>query len=166
MAHSNETRVALRGAFLSGLPLDQAADSVGVPFATARRWKTEALAKGDDWDKFQKASLIVSGGGFDQAMGRVAAAVILRAEAVMERLGDDKEIDPMQAAEALASLATTLGKAKSAAKVLMPETDKYGIANDVVRRLLEFAMAKKPALAAELVELAEEFGQELGKVYG
>ena len=166
MAHPQESRHALRGAYLGGLPIEQAATKAGVPLATARRWKSAALAQGDDWDKFQRASLIVAGGGFDQAMGRVAAAVLLRSEALMERIGADAEIDPIDATRAIASLADSLVKAQAAAKRLMPATDRYAVAMDVLKRLAEQAMVKKPgAFAAELVELIEAFGAELGQAY-
>ena len=158
--------MALRAAYLGGLPIEQAAIQADVPLATARRWKAEAMAEGDDWDKFQRASLMVAGGGFDQAMGRVAAGVILRCEALMERLSDP-DIDPVEATKAVGSLTDSLAKAQAAAKRLMPVTDRYAVAMDVLKRLAEHAMVKKPGpFAAELVELLEVFGDELGKAYG
>ncbi len=167
MAHPKETRVALRAAFLGGLPIEQAAAQTGVPLATARRWKADAAAEGDDWDKFQAASLIIAGGGFDQAMGRVAAGVILRCEALLERISQDPELDPVEATKAVGSLTDSLAKAHAAAKRLMPQTDRYAVAMDVLQRLAEHAMARKPGpFAAELVELIEGFGAELGKAYG
>lgn len=167
MAHPRETRLALRAAYLGGLPIEQAAAKAAVPLATARRWKADALATGDDWDKFQRASLIVAGGGFDQAMGRVAAGVILRCEALLERIADDAEIDPLEATKAVASLTDSLAKAHAAAKRLMPVTDRYAVAMDVLKRLAEHTMTKKPGpFAAELVELIEGFGAELGRAYG
>jgi hypothetical protein len=167
MAHPKETRLALRAAFLGGLPLEQAAAQAGVPLATARRWKAEALEEGDDWDKFQRASLIIAGGGFDQAMGRVAAGVIMRCESLLERISTDHDIDPVEATKAVASLTDSLAKAHAAAKRLMPQTDRYAVAMDVLKRLAEHTMAKKPGpFAAELVELIEGFGAELGKAYG
>ncbi|MCV2359644.1 DUF1804 family protein [Paucibacter sp. TC2R-5] len=167
MSHPQETRHALRAAFLGGLPIEQAALKADVPLATARRWKAAAASKGDDWDKFQAASLIVAGGGFDQAMGRVAAGVLLRCEALLDRIAQDAEIDPIEATKAVASLTDSLAKAHAAAKRLMPVTDRYAVAMDVLKRLAEHTMAKKPgAFAAELVELIEAFGVELGKAYG
>lgn len=167
MAHPQETRLALRAAYLGGLPIEQAALKAVIPLATARRWKADAIAKGDDWDKFQAASLIVAGGGFDQAMGRVAAGVLLRCEALLERIATDAEIDPIDATKAVASLTDSLAKAHAAAKRLMPVTDRYAVAMDVLKRLAEHTMTKKPgAFAAELVELIEAFGVELGKAYG
>lgn len=167
MAHPRETRLAARAAYLGGLPIEQAAAQAGVPLATARRWKADALAEGDDWDKFQRASLMVAGGGFDQAMGRVAAGVVLRCEALMDRIAGDAGIDPVEATKAVASLTDSLAKAQAAAKRLLPETDRYAVAMDVLKRLAEHAMARKPAsFASELVELLEAFGADLGKAYG
>jgi hypothetical protein len=167
MAHPKETRLALRAAYLGGLPIEQAATQAGVPLATARRWKAEAGAEGDDWDKFQAASLIVAGGGFDQAMGRVAAGVLLRCEALMERISSDASIDPIEATKAVGSLTDSLAKAHAAAKRLMPEADRYGVAMDVLKRLAEHAMkTKSNAFAGELVELIEAFGPELAKALG
>jgi hypothetical protein len=167
MSHPQETRHALRAAYIGGLPVEQAAIKAGVPLATARRWKAEATAKGDDWDRCKAANLIVAGGGFDQAMGRVAAGVLLRCEALLERIAEDAEIDPIDATKAVASLTDSLAKAHAATKRMMPETDRYAVAMDVLKRLAEHTMAKKPgAFAAELVELIEAFGIELGRVYG
>lgn len=163
MAHPKETQLALRAAFLSGSPLDLAAIQVGIGTATARRWKADALAQGDDWDKFQKASLIVAGGGFDQAMGRVAAAVILRAEAILEQLGGKEEPDPVAEAKAIASLADSLGKAKAAMRSLMPQTDRLGVAMEVIKRLDAFIRENHPQQAGFFAELLPVFGQELAK---
>lgn len=167
MAHPKETRLALRAAYLGGLPIEQAAAQAEVPLATARRWKAEALAEGDDWDKFQRVSLMLAGGGLDQAMGRVVAGVILRSEALLERISADEELDPVEATKAVASLTDSLAKARAAAKQLMPATDRYAVAMDVLKRLAEYAMARKPGpVAGQLVELLEAFGDELGKAYG
>ena len=144
MAHPKEKQIAVRAAYLGGSPLDLAAVQCGVGTATARRWKADALAEGDDWDKFQKASLIVAGGGFDQAMGRVAASVILRAEAIMEQLGDDVECDPIAAAKAIASLADSLGKAKAAMRALRPATDQLAIETGAVKAFAELLIRLAP----------------------
>lgn len=136
--------MALRAAYIGGLGLEIAAAKAGIGTATARRWKADAKEQGDDWDKFQKASLIVAGGGFDQAMGRVAAAVILRAEAIMEQLGADDEADPVAAAKAIASLADSLGKAKAAMRALMPETDQLAVATGAVKGFVELLLRLHP----------------------
>lgn len=160
MAHPKETQLALRAAYLSGSPLDLAAVQCGIGTATARRWKADALAQGDDWDKFQKASLIVAGGGFDQAMGRVAAAVILRAEAILETLGDgDKPVDPIDAAKAIASLADSLGKAKAAMRSLMPETDQLAVETGAVKGFVELLLRLHPQTGEAALAALEAYSR-------
>lgn len=158
MAHPKETQLALRAAFLSGSPLDLAAVQCGIGTATARRWKADALASGDDWDKFQHASMIVAGGGFDQAMGRVAAAVILRSEAIMEHLADP-EIDPIDAAKAIASLADSLGKSKAAMRALMPETDKLAVETGAVKAFTELLIRMNPAVGEAALGALEAYAR-------
>lgn len=158
MAHPKEKQLQLRAAYIGGLPLEQAAQHTGVPHSSARRWKGEAKARGDDWDKFQAASLIVAGGGFDQSMGRVAAAVLLRAEAVIQRL-QDPEIDPLDAARAIASLSDSLGKAKAAMRALMPETDVLAVETGAVKAFVELLIRLHPASAAAALAAMEAFAQ-------
>ncbi|MFM2056061.1 MAG: hypothetical protein RLY71_446 [Pseudomonadota bacterium] len=147
MAHPQDTRMAVRAAYLGGLPIEQAAEKHGVSLDSARRWKAAAAAAGDDWDKFQRASLIVSGGGFDQAMGRVAASVILRCEAIMDRLADDRELDPIDATKSIAVLADALSKAQAAAKRLMPESDRLAIETGAVKAFVELLVRLQPGAA-------------------
>ncbi|MDD2811055.1 DUF1804 family protein [Rhodoferax sp.] len=159
MAHPKETQLALRAAFLSGSPLELAAVQCGIGSATARRWKADALAQGDDWDKFQKASLIVAGGGFDAAMGRVAAAVILRAEAIMEQLGADDEVDAVSAAKAIASLADSLGKAKAAMRAIAPELDQLAIETSAVKAYCELLMRLHPTSGEAALSALEAYSR-------
>ena len=161
MAHPTETRLALRAAFLGGLPLEAAATKAGIPAQTARRWKAEAAGQGDDWDKFQRASLIVAGGGFEAAMGRVAAAVILRAEALLDQIAGDAEIDPIDATKAVGSLADSLAKAQAASKRLMPETDKLAVAMGVLKLLSAFIERQYPQHIAAFADVLEPFGREV-----
>ncbi|MFV9215739.1 DUF1804 family protein, partial [Serratia fonticola] len=73
MAHSQDVRDKLRRAYVfNNLSLEIAAAQQGVSFATARRWKSAAADKGDDWDKFRAANLLAGGG-----MEDVARAVLM-----------------------------------------------------------------------------------------
>jgi hypothetical protein len=91
MAHSPELRMQLRAAYIGGLPLEHAAEKVGVPPGTARNWYRAARDTGDDWDKFRAASLIVAGGGIEQALGRIIAAGLMRCEALLEKTADAED---------------------------------------------------------------------------
>lgn len=166
MAHPPEMRSNVRAAYISGLDLEMAAGKAGVPYPTARRWKADAQAEGDDWDKFRRVSLIVAGGEIEQAMGRVLAATLLRAEATLEHLNTAESLDPLEATRAVASLMDSINKGYSVGQRLMPQTSKLSIASDVLQRFAEFIAKRKPALASEFIEQVEAFGEELAKVYG
>lgn len=155
MAHPPEKRMQLRAAYIGGSPLEVAADEVGVPYPTARKWYTAARSSGDDWDKFQSASLIVSGGGIEQAMGRIIAAGLLRCEALLERISEIK--DASDAAAAVASLGDTVSKLKAAAKSFMPEASAQSIAIDTLKSLAEWAGQSVPVRGIVLAELLDGY---------
>lgn len=167
MAHPPEKRLALRTEYIGGLPLEAAADKVDVPYGTARNWYREAKAAGDDWDKFKAASLIVAGGGIEQAMGRIIAAGLMRCEALLEKLDDpENKIPPAEAVKAMATLGDTVAKLRASGKTLMPEADKLGIAMDVLKRLAAYIQENHPQQAGAFGELLSPFGQELARAYG
>jgi hypothetical protein len=159
MAHPKETRLSLRAAFLGGLPIEQAAQQTGVPVQTARRWKAEAAESGDDWDRYQSASLIVAGGGFDQAMGRVAAAVVLRCGALLDKLEADEGINPMEATKAIASLTDSLNKAHAAAKRLMPETDRLAAETEALKAFADLLIKRNPDAGETVLSALEAFAR-------
>ncbi len=165
MAHPPEKRLELRTAYIGGLPLEAAADKVAVPYATARNWFIAARKDGDDWDKFRAASLIVAGGGIEQAMGRIIAAGLMRCEALLERL-ENPEIPPSEAVKAMAILGDTVAKLKAAGKSMMPEADKLGVAMDVLKRLAAYLQENHPQQATAYAELLPVFGEELARAYG
>ena len=165
MAHPPEKRLELRTAYIGGLPLEAAADKVAVPYATARNWFIAARKEGDDWDKFRAASLIVAGGGIEQAMGRIIAAGLMRCEALLDRL-EDPEIPPAEAVKAMATLGDTVAKLKAAGKSMMPEADKLGVAMDVLKRLAAYLQENHPQQATAYAELLPVFGEELARAYG
>lgn len=149
MAHSPEIRAKLRSEYIGGLPLAEAADKLGVPEATARNWYRSAKAEGDDWDRFQRASLIVAGGGIEQALGRIIAAGLMRCEALVEKIAEAQ--DPIQAADSLASLGDTVSKLRAAAKGMMPETDRLAVENDAIKSFSELVIRQHPKIADQVV---------------
>lgn len=155
MAHPPEKRLELRTAYIGGLPLEAAADKVAVPYATARNWFNAARKEGDDWDKFRAASLIVAGGGIEQAMGRIIAAGLMRCEALLERVGEIK--DPAAAADAVASLGDTMSKLRVAAKSFMPEVSEQAVAIDTLKSLAAWTGGTAAARGMVLAELLEGF---------
>lgn len=153
MAHSPELRSKLRAEYIGGLPLTEAADKMGVPLATARNWYRAAKSEGDDWDKFQAASLIVSGGGIEQAMGRIVAAGLMRCESLLEKIGHAE--DPFTASETIAALGDTVSKLKAAAKGLMPEADQLAIETGAIKGFSELMVRMYPKLADQVLATVE-----------
>lgn len=159
--------MALRTAYIGGLPLEAAARKADVPKDTARNWFNAARKEGDDWDKFRAASLIVAGGGIEQAMGRIIAAGLMRCEALLEQLGNTEvPVAPAEAVKAMATLGDTVAKLNAAGKTMMPEADKLGVAMDVIKRLDAFLRENHPQQAGAFAELLPVFGQELARAYG
>lgn len=156
MAHSPDKKVKLRAAYIGGLPLEAAADKAGVPLPTARNWFRESRAAGDDWDAFQKASLIVSGGGIEQSLGRIIAAGLLRCEVLLEATSAD---DPIEAVRAMAVLGDTVSKLKAASRGMMPEADKLAIETAAVKRLADLFVRHHVADAGKMVETLEWFAR-------
>lgn len=153
MAHPPEKRMALRAAYIGGLPLEAAAYKAEVPYATARNWYRQAREEGDDWDKFRAASLIVAGGGIEQAMGRIIAAGLMRCEALLERIADTE--DPATAVQAMATLGDTVSKLKAAGKGMMPEADQLAIENGAIKAIADLFCRLHPAIADKMVATVE-----------
>ena len=153
MAHPPEKRMELRAAYIGGLPLEAAADKAGVPYATARNWFITARKEGDDWDKFRAASLIVAGGGIEQAMGRIIAAGLMRCEALLERVAETE--DPMSAVQAMATLGDTVAKLKAAGKGMMPEADQLAIENGAIKAMADLFIRQHPKSAEQMLATVE-----------
>lgn len=163
MAHNPDIKVKLRAAYIGGLPLEAAADKVGVPLATARNWFRAARDAGDDWDAFQAASLVVSGGGIEQALGRIIAAALLRCEKLLEAT---EAGNPEEAVKAMGTLGDTISKLRAASKGMMPETDRLGMAMQLLKDLSEFIRVNHPRRLQDFAEILEAFGARLAKTKG
>lgn len=164
MAHDPAVKMQLRTAYIGGLPLEASADKAGVPYATARNWFRASREAGDDWDKFKAASLIVAGGGIEQAMGRIMAAGLMRCEALLESIGSVE--DPEAQVKAMATLGDTVAKLKSASKGMMPEADRLAVAMDIVKRLQVFIQSNYPQHGGAFAEVLMPFGEEVARAYG
>lgn len=155
MAHSPDKKYAVRAAYIGGLPLETAARQADVPPTTARRWLLDARKRGDDWDRFRNASLIVSGGGIEEAMGRIIAAALMRCEALLETPPEDVEAS----IRAMATLGDTIAKLKSASGSWMPKADRLAIETEAVKRFADLFVRRYPADGAKVVEVMEAFAR-------
>lgn len=152
MAHPPEKKVKVRAAYIGGLPLPSAAEKEGVPLPTARNWQREDKAAGDDWDAFQRASLVVAGGGIEQALGRIIAAGLLRCEKLLEAT-ENSTTD--ESVKAVAVLGDTVSKLRAASKGMMAEANALAAANAAAAATVATevaAVAKKGGLSDEAAE--------------
>lgn len=166
MAHGEEIRRAVRAGYVfDQFTLEAAALKVGVPEATAKRWKREAREAGDDWDRARSAQMI-AGGGIEDVVRQTLAVIVQQTQATVDAIQAAEDMPAADKVQMLTSLADAYNKLMSASKKLMPETDRLGVALDTIRRLLEFARARYPAHTAGLAEMLEAFGEEIARAYG
>jgi hypothetical protein len=146
----------LRAAYIGGLPLEHAAEKVGVPPGTARNWYRAARDSGDDWDKLPR-------GQPDRRRRRHRASArphhrrrpdALRS-AARERPPTPKT--PSRACKAMATLGDTIAKLRAAAKSFMPDISEAAVAADTLKALATWIGDTAPARGILLADLVEPF---------
>lgn len=166
MAHSDDTRRAVRSAFIfEQLGLEVAALKHGVPTGTARRWIREAKAAGDDWEKARSAQLI-AGGGIEDVVRQTLAVVVQQVQATVDTIQAATDMAPGEKVKALASLADAYNKLTAVSRRMMPETDRLAIAMDVIKRQRDFIQSNYPQHGGAFAEVLMPFGEEIARAYG
>ncbi|MBA4709560.1 DUF1804 family protein [Aquitalea aquatica] len=166
MAHGQDTRDQLRRLFvLERISLEMAAMQCTISPSTASRWKREARARGDDWDKLRAAHLL-AGDGIEAVARAALAGFMTQYQATMDALNANPDIPPEKKVQILASLADSFNKTVAASKRVLPETSQLATAMEVVQKLAGFIREHYPKHAQTFVEVLEPFGEELARVYG
>ncbi len=166
MAYGEETRRALRGAYVhKALSLEAAAEQVGIGFGTASRWRRDAKAAGDDWDKARTASMI-AGAGHEAVSQLVLQEFMTLFQTTIEQLKTDEKGTPMAKAEALSRLSDAYNKAMSAAAKSNPKLNKLAIAMEVLQMLASFIQEQHPHLTEPFLNMLEPFGEKISGVFG
>jgi hypothetical protein len=166
MAHDEQTRRTARQRYVherQALPV--IALGLGVPERTLRRWKAEAVEKGDNWDA-ARASSTIAGEGLESVVTAVVHDYVALHQSAIEDLKSAEGVSPFEKAKILASLADSFNKTVNSAGRLSPKISELGVAMDVLRRLAEFVSRHHPDAAPALLEVLEPFGEQLGEVYG
>ena len=166
MAYPKEMRDKVRRSFVfDRLSLEIASSRHGVAYSTARRWKDDAAANGDDWEKAQTAQLL-AGGGVESAARQMLAGLITQYQATITELEASENIKPGEKVSMLASLADAYSKTINASKRVLPETNELAIAMGVVQKLADFIKSRYPEHIAAFAEMLGSFGDELTLAYG
>lgn len=80
MAWSQDIRDKVRNGYIfDQLPLDIVAMKYAVPHDTARRWKTQAMKNGDDWDKLRAAHAL-AGDGLESVARTVLISLVVKCQ--------------------------------------------------------------------------------------
>ncbi|MGE4244227.1 DUF1804 family protein [Ramlibacter sp.] len=165
MAHGKEKRTQLRGLYVyQRLPMETACTKLGVPKSTGNRWKQDAAAQGDDWDT-SRAAVALGDETFTNLSKQLLEDYLLQHQATMKMLRENKELQPLQRAEILASMSDSFNKTMNSFKRLAPDLNRQAIGLDVLQRLATFTQAKYPKNVPALVQILEPFGEELAKAY-
>jgi len=165
MAHDDATRADLRRAYVyDRLDLPAAAERTGVSLSTARRWKADAEAEGDDWERARTAARL-AGDGRQQVAEMILNDYLLLHQSCVEDLKSDAKIDPLKKAEVLSRLADAFAKTMRAVSQASPELSRLAVATDVIQRLALFVKgrAPSPAVLAFLIDALDDFASDLAK---
>lgn len=165
MAYPREMRDKVRRSYVfDRLSLEIASSKHGVAYSTARRWKDDALAAGDDWDKAQAAQLM-AGGGVESAARQMLAGLVTQYQTTLTEI-EQGALPAPKKVEMLASLADAYNKTINASKRVLPETNELAVAMGVVQRLAAFIKERYPEHIAAFAEVLGPFGDELAVAYG
>lgn len=142
--------------------LDKASDFANVSYATCQRWKNQAKAQGDDWDKLRAAHTMASGDIEDLGV-EILTNFIVTFKSAMEELKENPQLDPEKKVKLLASVSDSYVKAVAANQKTMPEVSKLAVALQVIDLLGKYIGEHKPELLSPFMEVLEPFGEMLDK---
>lgn len=163
MAYSKDDRDKVRHAYIfDKLPLDKCASLNGISYPTVRRWKKEAKAVGDDWDKVRTAHTL------SHEMEAKSVQILTKFILLFEKASEHIEGDSLPATEQvklLASLADSYTKITSSNKKMMPTIDRLAIAMTVMEMLGAYIQKTKPEAMPIFVEILVPFGEVLSREF-
>lgn len=166
MAHGPEVRAALRAACIyEMLSLEAAAERFSVSFASASRWKREAKAAGDDWDKARAAARL-AGQGADNVSREVLEEFVTLFQSTIAQLKNAPDVPALAKAEALSRLSDAYYKTMRATAANNPKLNKLAVAMEVVQMLVKFIREEHPQHIESLLDVLEGFGQRVTESFG
>lgn len=164
MAHTPAKRLAVRDAYLTGVPLALAAERTGVAESTVRGWRQRDAGGPEDWDKLRAARTLATGGHgvVQQILGDFLE---LHGEAIRE-IKTSANMAPEARVALLASLTDSLSKTMAALSKGAPKLSELGVALEVLTLLADHVQAEHPGSASAIIHILEPFGALLVKKYG
>lgn len=165
MAHDDKTKASVRRYYVFDcLTLEIAAEKAGVSYNTARRWKREAQARGDNWDTVRDANTMASGKVEDVARGMLTAFVIYF-EKTMEELRHTEELPVSEKAKLIQGLGDSYSKMVASSKRLLPEVSELATAIKTMKMFADYVNERRSDLMPEFLDLLDAFGELLHKEF-
>lgn len=165
MAHDEKTKAYVRRYYVFDcLTLELAAEKAKVSYNTARRWKREAEARGDNWDKVRDASTMASGKVEDVARGMLTTFVIYF-EKTMEELRHSENLPVSEKAKLIQGLGDSYSKMVASSKRLLPEVSELATAIETMKMFGNYVNEKRADLMPEFLDLLDAFGELLHKEF-
>lgn len=165
MAHSQETRQAVRAAFVyERLALPEAAAKHEVSYATAQTWKRTAKVAGDDWDKARSASRMAAGSLGDITQEIMEDFAMLFKTTITDI--KDGSFTGLEKAEAISRLSDSYSKTMKAASAGNPKIAKLSIAFEVLSELADFIKSHEPDSIELFARILDKFAVRVSEVFG
>lgn len=166
MAHKPEKRTQARAAYVyEAMTLEMIAERICASIGTISRWKRDAEANGDDWDRARSAARL-SGAGAEAVTAAVMEDFILLFQSTLIEVKTATDIGALQKAEVISRLSDAYNKTMSAVARGNPKLSKLSVAMEVMGLMLTFIRRAYPQHAAVVLEFMEPFGAELARQYG
>lgn len=156
MAHDEKTKADVRRYYVFDcLTLELAAEKAKVSYNTARRWKREAEARGDNWDKVRDANTMASGKVEDVARGMLTTFV-LYFENTMDEIKRAKELPVSEKAKLIQGLGDSYSKMVASSKRLLPEVSELATAWKVIEMVTNLIKTKHPNLLPTFLSVLDD----------
>lgn len=156
MAHDEKTKAYVRRYYVFDcLTLELAAEKAKVSYNTARRWKREAEARGDNWDKVRDASTMASGKVEDVARGMLTTFVIYF-EKTMEELRHSEDLPVSEKAKLIQGLGDSYSKMVASSKRLLPEVSELATAWKVIEMVTNLIKTKHSDLLPTFLSVLDD----------
>ncbi len=166
MAHGPEVRAAVRAAFIyEALGLEAAAERFSTSFASVSRWKREAKAAGDDWDKARAAARL-AGQGADNVSREVLEEFVTLFQSTIAELKSATDVPALAKAEALSRLSDAYYKTMRATAANNPKLNKLAVSMEVLQLLVKYIREEYPQHTGALLDVLEGFGQKVTETFG
>lgn len=156
MAHKPSVKTAVRRHYVfDRFTLEQAAERAGVSFNTARRWKNEAKASGDDWDKARDVQ-VMAGGEMEDLSQSLLTGFLVQYRTTMEEIQKSEQLSAKDKVALLSTLADSYTKMVAASKRILPEISAIAAAMKTIELFATLVKTKKTHLLPDFLELLDE----------